>query len=80
MALMPFRVQVGPAQISVHEGHTVLITVPDSQIRWPSEQPDRWLLENRAVVNAKIRTGIDQLDRGEGSNREIQVDSRIDEH
>ena len=35
---MPFRVQVGPAQISVHEGHTVLITEPDSQIRWPSEK------------------------------------------
>jgi glycogen debranching enzyme len=35
---MPFRVQVGPAQISVHQGHTVLITEPDAQIRWPSEK------------------------------------------
>jgi hypothetical protein len=30
------------------------------------EEQDRWLLENRAMVNAKIKTGIDQLDRGEG--------------
>jgi hypothetical protein len=30
------------------------------------EEQDRWLSENRAMVNAKIKTGIDQLDRGEG--------------
>jgi hypothetical protein len=30
------------------------------------EEQDRWLLENRATVNAKIMTGIDQLDRAEG--------------
>jgi hypothetical protein len=30
------------------------------------EEQDRWLLENRDANNAKIRRGIDQLDRGEG--------------
>ncbi len=30
------------------------------------EEQDRWLLENRAEINARIRLGIDQLDRGEG--------------
>jgi glycogen debranching enzyme len=35
---MPFRVQVGPEQISIHQGHTVLITEPDGQIDWPSEK------------------------------------------
>jgi hypothetical protein len=30
------------------------------------EEQDRWLLENRAVINTKIRRGISQLDRGEG--------------
>jgi hypothetical protein len=30
------------------------------------EEQDRWLLENKAAFNAKIRRGIDQLDRGEG--------------
>ena len=30
------------------------------------EEQDRWLLENRGAINAKIRRGIEQLDRGEG--------------
>jgi hypothetical protein len=30
------------------------------------EEQDRWLLENRDAINAKIRRGLDQLDRGEG--------------
>jgi hypothetical protein len=30
------------------------------------EEQDRWLLENREANNAKIRRGIEQLDRGEG--------------
>jgi hypothetical protein len=30
------------------------------------EEQDRWLLENKAAFNAKIRRGIGQLDRGEG--------------
>jgi hypothetical protein len=30
------------------------------------EEQDRWLLENREANNAKIRRGIEQLDRAEG--------------
>ena len=30
------------------------------------EEQDRWLLDNREAINAKIKRGIDQLDRGEG--------------
>ncbi len=30
------------------------------------EEQDRWLAENREAINAKIRRGISQLDRGEG--------------
>ncbi len=30
------------------------------------EEQDRWLLENREAINAQIRRGIEQLDRGEG--------------
>jgi predicted transcriptional regulator len=30
------------------------------------EEQDRWLLENREGIKAKIQRGIDQLDRGEG--------------
>jgi hypothetical protein len=39
------------------------------------EQQDRWLLENRETINAKIKRGIDQLDRGEGI-----PDDRLDNH
>jgi len=30
------------------------------------EEQDRWLVDNRDSINAKIRRGIAQLDRGEG--------------
>jgi len=30
------------------------------------EEQDRWLSENREVIQAKIRRGIEQLDRGQG--------------
>jgi hypothetical protein len=30
------------------------------------EEQDRWLSENRETIQAKIRRGIDQLDRGQG--------------
>jgi predicted transcriptional regulator len=30
------------------------------------EEQDRWLQDNRDPINAKIRRGIAQLDRGEG--------------
>jgi hypothetical protein len=33
------------------------------------EEQERWLLENRETINAKIKRGIDQLDRGEGIPR-----------
>ena len=29
------------------------------------EEQDRWLLENKDAINAKIKSGLDQLDRGE---------------
>lgn len=30
------------------------------------KEQDRWLSDNREAINAKIRRGIEQLDRGEG--------------
>ena len=30
------------------------------------EEQDRWLAENRATIDVKIRRGLDQLNRGEG--------------
>jgi len=40
------------------------------------EEQDRWLSENREANNAKIRRGIEQLDRGEGI-REDQLDAHL---
>lgn len=35
---MPFKVQVGPPQIAIHQAMTVLVTTPDGHIEWPSEK------------------------------------------
>jgi glycogen debranching enzyme len=35
---LSFKVQVGPPQIAIHQGRTVLVTEPDGQIAWPSEK------------------------------------------
>jgi len=43
------------------------------------EELDRWLLENRESINAKIQRGIAQLDRGEGIP-EDQLDNFLIEH
>jgi hypothetical protein len=40
------------------------------------EEQDRRLAENREAINAKIRRGIDQLDRGQGIP-EDQLDSYL---
>ena len=40
------------------------------------EEQDRWLLENRETIDAKIRRGIEQLGRGEGIP-EDQLDAHL---
>jgi len=40
------------------------------------EEQDRWLAENREAIKAKIRRGIEQLDRGEGIP-EDQLDAHL---
>ena len=49
----------------------VLLRLLDTQ-----EEQDRWLSENREAINAKIRRGIEQLDRGEGIP-EDQLDAHL---
>ena len=39
------------------------------------EEQDRWLSENRETINAKIRRGVEQLERGEGI-----PDDQLDSH
>ncbi|HEY1935614.1 MAG TPA: glycogen debranching N-terminal domain-containing protein [Acetobacteraceae bacterium] len=35
---MPYKVQVGPPQIAIHQGMTVLVTEPDGQVQWATEK------------------------------------------
>ena len=35
---MPFKVEVGPPQIAIHQGQTVLVTEPSGQVAWPSDK------------------------------------------
>jgi hypothetical protein len=39
----------------------VLLRILETQ-----EEQDRWLLQNKDVINNRIRRGLDQLNRGEG--------------
>jgi glycogen debranching enzyme len=33
-----FKVQVGPAQIAIHQGQSVLVTKPNGEVKWPSKR------------------------------------------
>jgi glycogen debranching enzyme len=50
---MPFKVQVGPPQISIHQGQTVLVTEPDGQIIWPSDN-GLYFLDTRILSSLTI--------------------------
>src|SRR5712692_2995631 len=45
---MPFKVQVGPPQIAIHQGQTMLVSKPDGQINWPSEK-GLYFLDTRII-------------------------------
>jgi glycogen debranching enzyme len=47
---MAFKVQVGPPQIAIHQGQTVLVTELDGQITWPSEK-GLYFLDTRIISN-----------------------------
>jgi glycogen debranching enzyme len=47
---MSFKVQVGPPQIAIHQGQTVLVSEPDGQIAWPGEK-GLYFLDTRVISN-----------------------------
>src|SRR6478736_2856366 len=51
--IMPFKVQVGPPQIAIHQGQTVLVSEPDGQINWPSDK-GLYFLDTRIVSSWAI--------------------------
>src|SRR6516162_342179 len=50
---MSFKVQVGPPQIAIHRGQTVLVTEPDGRITWPSEK-GLYFFDTRIISNWAI--------------------------
>ena len=50
---MAFKVQVGPPQIAIHQGQTVLVTDPDGTVTWPSEK-GLYFLDTRIISNWAI--------------------------
>ncbi len=50
---MPFKVQVGPPQIAIHQGQTVLISDEDGQIGWPSER-GLYFMDTRLISSWSI--------------------------
>ena len=50
---MPFKVQVGPPQIAIHQGQTLLISELDGQIEWPSDK-GLFFRDTRVVSNWAI--------------------------
>jgi len=50
---MAFKVQVGPPQIAIHQGQTLLVSEPDGQINWPSDK-GLYFLDTRIVSDWAI--------------------------
>src|ERR1700719_106408 len=48
-----FKVQVGPPQISIHQGQTILISELDGQINWPSDK-GLFFRDTRVISNWSI--------------------------
>ena len=68
---MAFKVQVGPAQIAIHQGQTVLVTEPDGQVNWPS---DRGLyFRDTRVISAWAMGQLKKRNRPEGAAIEMAV-------
>jgi hypothetical protein len=58
---MAFKVHVGPPQITVHQGQTVLVSEVDGQINWPSEK-GLYFLDTRMISNWAIYANGEQFE------------------
>jgi hypothetical protein len=50
---MPFKIQVGPVQTSIHQGQTILVTESDGEIDWPSDK-GLYFLDTRVLSNWNV--------------------------
>ena len=51
---MSFKVQVGPPQISIHQGQTVLVSEADGQVPWQGPNGDGVMV---LVMNGWVGSG-----------------------
>ena len=70
-AALPARIKKQLQAIGAGNIEEVLLHLLETQ-----EEQDRWLAENRDAINAKIKRGIERLDRGEGIP-EAQLDTHL---
>ena len=50
---MPFKVQVGPPQVAIHQAMTVLVTEPNGQVDWPTDK-GLYFLDTRLISGWRI--------------------------
>ena len=68
---MSFKVQVGPPQIAIHQGQTVLVSEPDGYINWPSEK-GLYFLDTRIISNWAIYANGEPWELLNGGRRACQ--------
>ncbi|MFY9558994.1 MAG: hypothetical protein WAQ52_02050 [Terriglobales bacterium] len=72
ISLLVMNIEIRDAALEARLQKQLQVTgsgsVEEVLLRWleTQEEQDRWLLENREAMGAKIRPGRAQLDRGEG--------------
>ena len=75
-SFMPFKVQVGPPQIAIHQAMTVLLTESDGQINWPSDKGLYFLRHevDQRLVGLRQRHRVGPADR---RRHQLRCTSRI---
>jgi glycogen debranching enzyme len=58
---MPYKVQVGPPQIAIHQGMTVLVTEPDGQVQLTTEK-GLYFLDTRVISGWNISANAEPWD------------------
>ncbi len=58
---MPYKVQVGPPQIAIHQGMTVLVTEPDGQVQLGTEK-GLYFLDTRVISGWNISANAEPWD------------------
>jgi glycogen debranching enzyme len=58
---MPYKVQVGPPQIAIHQGMTVLVTEPDGQVQWATEK-GLFFLDTRLISGWNVAANAEPWD------------------